>query len=69
MKLPKAFYDSREDILYLGKPGNEEEYVEIQPGVNIELDSKKKIIGIEVLQASKVLKDVIAPLAKRIQAA
>ena len=69
MKRPKVYYDSREDILYLGEPGKEEEYIEVQPGVNIELNSKKKVIGIEVLQASKILKAVIPPLAKKIRAA
>lgn len=40
-----------------------------KPGVNIELNSKKKVIGIEVIQASKVLRAVIPPLAKKIRAA
>ncbi len=34
----KVFYDDEEDVLYLGKEGQEEEVVELSPGVNVELD-------------------------------
>lgn len=60
----KAFYDEEEDILYLAREGEENEFVEVQPGVNLELDEGHQIIGIEILQASKILKEVITPLQK-----
>jgi uncharacterized protein YuzE len=46
-------------VLYIGlKRGTEEEFVE--------LDSKGQVIGIEILNASKVLKPVIKPFQKQI---
>lgn len=53
-------YDSASDVLYLGiKGGQEEEFVEIAPGVNVELNENGEVIGVEVLNASKVLKPVL----------
>lgn len=63
----KVFYDEKEDILYLAKEGQEEETVELSPGVNIELDSSGNFIGIEVFKASSVFKDVIKMMDKRKQ--
>jgi len=60
----KAFYDDGEDILYLVREGEESEFIEIQPGVNIELNEKREIIGIEIMKASEVLGGVITPLQK-----
>ena len=37
MKDFKVFYDEKEDILYLGKGGQEEEIVELATGINVEL--------------------------------
>ena len=34
----KVFYDEKEDILYLGKVGQEEGIFELAPGINVELD-------------------------------
>ena len=49
-------YDPQSDVLYLGvKRGIEEEFVEVAPGVNIELDAKDQVIGVEILNASKVI--------------
>ena len=60
-------YDSQSDVLYLGvKRGEEEEFVEVSPGINVELDQAGQIIGVEVLDASKILKSVIKPLHKQI---
>lgn len=57
---PKIYYDKKKDILYIvTKPGQEEEFVEIADGVNIELDDKKEIIGIEIFNASKFFKPVV----------
>ena len=69
MKDFKVIYDDEEDILYIAKEGKEEEVVELSPGVNIELDSSGKLIGIELFNASAILKDVIEPIDKRIKAA
>ena len=69
MKDFKVSYDDKEDILYLAREGEEEEVVELSPGVNVELDSSGELIGIELFNASSLLKDVIKPLEKRIQAA
>jgi len=62
-------YDEKQDILYLAKKGEEEEVVELAPGVNIELDSSGELIGVELFKASSLLKDVIKPLDKKLQAA
>lgn len=69
MKDFKVIYDEEEDILYIAKEGKEEEVVELSPGVNVELDSSGELIGIELFNASAILKDVIEPLDKRIKAA
>jgi uncharacterized protein YuzE len=53
-------YDSKSDVLYIGlKKGVEEEFVEISPGINVELDPQGEVIGIEILNASKILKPLI----------
>ncbi|MCL0088204.1 DUF2283 domain-containing protein [Dehalococcoidia bacterium] len=48
----KPFYDEENDILYLAREGEESEFVEIQPGVALEFDETRQIIGIEIMQAS-----------------
>ncbi len=65
----KVFYDEEEDILYLAKEGEEAEVVELSPGVNMELDSNGNLIGVEVFGASRMFKDVLKPMGKRLQAA
>lgn len=60
----KAFYDEKEDIVYLAREGEETEFVEVQPGVNLEFDEEHQIIGIEIMQASRVLEEIILPLQK-----
>lgn len=53
-------YDDRSDVLYFGvQKGIEEEFSEIAPGVAVELDKKGNVIGVEVLNASKILKPVL----------
>jgi len=64
-----VFFDEKEDILYLAKEGMEHEVVEISPGVNAELDKKGNLIGIELFNASTLLKNVIPPIVKKIKAA
>ena len=65
----KIFYDEEEDILYLAKEREEREVVEVSPGVNVELDDSGKLIGVEVFKASRLFKDVIKLMEKRLQAA
>lgn len=56
----KVYYDKRTDTLWLlVKSGVEEEYKEVMPGINIELDKKGELLGIEILKASKVLGSVV----------
>lgn len=65
----KVSYDDEEDILYIAEEGIEEEVVEIHPGVNVEIDAKGRMIGIEIMRASQILKSVIVPIGKKALAA
>ena len=67
MKDFKVFYDEEEDILYLAQEGEEEEVVEIAPGINVELDRSGKLIGVEIFKASRLFKDVIKVMGKKLQ--
>ena len=61
-------YDPSTDALYIvTMEGEEEEFVEISPGVNVELDSEGRVIGIEILNASKALSGIIEPLYRKRQ--
>jgi len=65
---PYVNYDSQSDVLYIAMgEGMEEEYVEVAPGVNVELDARGEIIGIEILRASEFLRPVAVPLLQRIK--
>ena len=64
----RTFYDEENDILYLAKEGEEKEFVEIQPGLSLEFDKNQQIIGIEIMQASRLLKEVIIPLQTKVKA-
>ena len=56
MKKQKISYDKKADVLYFFlKEGSEEQYKEIAPGVGLELDKKGDLLGVEILNASKVL--------------
>ena len=65
----KVFYDEREDILYLSREGVEEEVVELSPGVNAELDMQGNLIGVEIFNASTLLKDVVKLIENKLQTA
>ena len=59
-------YDAASDVLYLGlRRGLEEEFVEVAPGINVELDENGEVIGVEVLNASKVLKPAFRVSSER----
>jgi uncharacterized protein YuzE len=65
----KVYYDEIEDILYLGKEGEEHEALELAPGIMLELNKERKLIGIEFFKASLLFRDIIKPLVKRLDAA
>ena len=65
----KIFYDEVEDILYLAREGEEEEVLEVSPGVNMELDASGKLIGVEIFRASMRFKDVLKQMEKKLQVA
>lgn len=65
MKL-NVHYDKKLDVLYLSREGEEEAVEEIYPGINLELDKEGVIIGIEILNASKLLKDALQPLQEKV---
>jgi len=63
---PLVNYDSQSDVLYIAiKKGIEEEFIEISPGVNVEIGERGEVIGIEFLNASKILQPVSKPLIKK----
>jgi len=64
MKL-NVHYDKEADILYLSREGEEEVVEEIYPGINLELDKGGEIIGVEILNASTLLKDTLRPLQEK----
>lgn len=65
---PLINYDSESDVLYIvAREGKEEGFAEIAPGINIELDEKGEVIGIEILNASEFLKPVAKPLYEHMQ--
>lgn len=52
----KIYYDKKTDVLWLMvKPGPEDKHQEIAPGISVELDKNGQLLGIEILNASKVL--------------
>ena len=60
-----ASYDVQSDSLYIfAKPGREERILELVPGVNLELDRKGQVIGIEILRASRFLRKIKSPTSK-----
>ena len=56
-------------MLYLGREGQEEEAVELAPGVHVELDKSGGVIGLEVFNAASRFRHVIKPMEQRIEAA
>ncbi len=59
-KFPRAHYDRESDSLYIViSKGPEEGFIELAPDINLELGKNGKVIGIEILKASKVLRKVV----------
>ena len=62
---PLIKYDPSSDVLYIAtRRGIEEEFTEIAPGVNVELDEKGNVLGVEILRASHTLKGFLKSLGK-----
>jgi len=64
-----VYYDEEQDVLYFGKQGEEEESVELAPGVKVELDKLGNVIGLEVFNAASRFRHVIKPMEQKIEAA
>ena len=70
MKNQKTFinYDIQSDVLFFSiKEGIEEKFIEIAPGFNVEIDERGEVIGIEILNASQMLKPVARSLVSRLE--
>lgn len=67
-KNPLVRYDSKADALYiLTRKGLEEEVVEMAPGVNLELNEQGNIVGIEILNASRLFRNVAKSMQRHLQ--
>lgn len=67
-KLSLVNYDSKSDVLYIViRKGPEETVTEVAPGINVELDEKGEIIGIEILRASKFFKPIAKTLYRQME--
>lgn len=54
MSEAKINYDPKSDVFYLIlKKGYEESHEEVAPGIFVELDDRGRLLGIEILNASK----------------
>jgi len=63
---PLVRYDSASDVLYIAtRKGVEEEFTEVAPGVNVELDAEGNVLGVEILRASQTLKDFLKSISKK----
>jgi len=61
MSKPHMVYFEKEDILHLTiSEGPEAQSVELSPNITVELNDKRELIGIEILDASAFLRDTIA---------
>ena len=67
-KGPMVRYDSKADALYIvTRKGAEEEVMEMAPGVNLELNQEGGVIGIEILNASQLFRDVTKSMYRQLQ--
>ena len=59
-KMRKALYDRESDSLYIViSKGPEEGFIELAPDINLELGKNGKVIGIEILKASRMLRKIV----------
>lgn len=67
-KGPLVRYDSKADALYIvTRKGAEEEMMEMAPGVNLELNEQGGVVGIEILNASRLFRDVTKSMYRQLQ--
>lgn len=65
MKKTQMMYFQQDDVLHLMlRPGQEANSVELSPNVTAELDENGDVIGIEILDASAFLRDMILETAQ-----
>lgn len=66
MKEQFVHYDSEGDVIgfYIGK-GHEEDFIEIAPNISLEFDKHGAVIGLEIINASKILRPFLKSLEKR----
>ncbi len=63
----KIHYDADIDALsVIVHSGPEEEFVEIAPGVSVEFDEKKNVIGFEILDASRHFREMLPKMRQYI---
>lgn len=54
----KYSYDKESDSLFIYlEEGEEDRFEEIAPGINLEFDENGKMIGVEILKASRFLEN------------
>ncbi len=59
-KEAKVNYDQESDAIYIFiKEGIEEDFIEVADGIRIELNEKEEVIGIEILNASKIFEALL----------
>ena len=58
-------YDQESDVFYIGMKGIEEECVEVSPGINVELNENGKVVGIEILNASKIFQPIVRSIKQK----
>ena len=63
----RVHYDEESDILYIAREGEEHEVVEVSPGVSLEYDQNGALIGVELFHASKMFRDVLGPMERKLQ--
>lgn len=55
-KKSRVYYDKKSDVLWiLVRGGPEEEHREVAPGISVELGKNGELLGIEILDASRVV--------------
>jgi uncharacterized protein YuzE len=60
MKTPKLSYFDHEDVLHLViSEDHEANSIEVRPDITAELNERGELIGIEILNASKFVRDTI----------
>lgn len=61
-------YDAASDsLLLVVKKGREENFEEISPGVSVEFDKKGKILGFEILRASRYFRKSLPAISQKVK--